>query len=62
MHIVFMNHYLNELEKERRYMDESGMGEEVSADENIAFWIVVIALLACLCAIGCWLYEMAGVV
>ena len=60
MRIVFMNHYLNE--KARREMDENGFGEEVSADENIAFWLVVVAALACLCAVGYWLYEMAGVV
>lgn len=57
-----MNYHLDEIEKVRREMDESGLGEDISVDENIAFWIVAIVALACLCAVGYWLYKMAVIV
>jgi len=57
-----MNHYINELKKESDIMDESGMGDDVSTDETIAFWIVVVIALACLCAFFYGLMDLAGVV
>lgn len=38
-----MNHYLNELEKARRDMDENGMGNENddNNDMQAAFWLVI---------------------
>lgn len=43
-------------------MDESGMGDDVSADETIAFWIVVIIAMACLGVFFYGLMKLAGVV
>lgn len=57
-----MNHYLNEIKKESDSMDESGMGDEVSADETIAFWIVVVIALVCLGVFFYGLMDLAGVV
>lgn len=61
-HFESHNEYLIAIEKVRSEMDESGMGEEVSTDETIAFWIVVVVALACLGVFFYGLMQLAGVV